>query len=262
MTKYILLICLFFIVLTVKAQTWEFGVSAGGAGYMGDLNANNPVKVTGFSFGGLIQRNFDGYWSAKISFTHGTIAGNDASSSDQQFRARNLSFSTSLEETALIGEFNFLNYIPKIGKNVFTPFIFAGVATVAYNPTAVYQGQTYDLRPLETEGQKKPYSSSAFSIPYGVGIKYNIAGALTLTADFGYRNPNTDYLDDVSRYYPNTANMTPVQKALSDRSGENTGVYIGTPGSQRGDLNARDSYFFTQITLSYTFLTSKCYFER
>lgn len=260
MPKYLLFFFLLCSAFTLKAQTWEIGASAGAAGYMGDLNANNPVKVSGISYGGFIQRNFDGYLSAKINFTHGTIDGDDALSNDAQFRARNLKFTTYLNEIAAIGEFNFFKYIPEAGKNKFTPFVFLGVGSLNYTPTTIYQGVAYDLRSYETEGEKKPYPNNAFSVIYGVGAKYNIMGKFTLSANIGYRNPNTDYLDDVSGYYPPPVGG--ISQALSDRSGENTGNYIGTPGTQRGDLRSHDTYFFTQISLSYTFVTQRCYFER
>lgn len=245
----------------MKAQTWEVGGAVGGAGYMGDLNANNPLKVSGLAFGGFVQRNFDGYLSLKLNFTYGIISAADSNSSNQQFRNRNLSFTTTLKEVAAIGEFNFLKYIPEAGKNKFTPYIYLGVAGVNYNPQTTYRGAVYDLRLYGTEGESKPYSTVAISIPYGVGVKYNILGKWTLSADIGYRNPNTDYLDDVSGVYATPSSTAPVAKALADRSGEKTGVYLGTPGTQRGDLNPRDTYFFTQIGISYTFVTEKCYFQ-
>jgi hypothetical protein len=260
MPKFILFILLVFIAGGLKAQTWEIGGSIGGSGYMGDLNQTNPLKVSGMSFGGFVKRNFDGYLSAKINYTYGTISAADSNSSSQQFRNRNLSFTTTLSEVSLIGEFNFMRYIPEAGKNKFTPFIYLGVATVNYFPSTVYNGVKYELRGYETEGEKKPYPTAAISIPYGAGVKYNILGKWTLAADIGYRNPNTDYLDDVSGKYADR-NSTPLYRNLGDPSGEKTGVYIGIPGTQRGDLNPRDTYFFVQFSISYTFVTQKCYFQ-
>jgi len=261
MPKIAVFIFLLFISCSLKAQTWELGVAAGGSGYMGDLNLNNPVKVSGIAASGFIARNFNGYLSTKINYTFGIISAADSNSSNQQFRNRNLSFTTSLSEIALITEINFMKYIPEAGKNKFTPFIYLGIGAVSYNPTTIYQGRKVSLRDSKTEGQQQPYSSTAFSIPYGAGIKYNIAGKWTLIADIGYRNPNTDHLDDVSGYYPDHALLkTPLSLALSDRSGEKTGVYTGSPGSQRGDFSARDTYFFVQVGISYTFVTSKCYY--
>ncbi len=261
MPKFILFILLFFITSNLQAQTWELGGSLGGAGYMGDLNPNNPVKISGVAAGAFVKRNFNGYLSAKLNYNLGQISADDANSTDQQFRDRNLSFNTFLSEASLTAEFNFMHYIPEAGKNKFTPYIFLGAAAVNYYPHAVYNGKTYSLRGYRTEGEKKEYSTTAISIPYGAGIKYNILGKFTLGAEIGYRNPNTDYLDDVSGAYPNTATMGIIARALADRSGEKTGVYIGTPGTQRGDMRPHDTYFFTQFTLSYTFVTQKCYFQ-
>jgi opacity protein-like surface antigen len=262
MPKFILFIILVLFSFNLKAQTWEIGGALGGAGYMGDLNANNPVKISGPAVGGFIKRNFDGHFSVRGSATLGKIEGEDSHSSDPQFRARNLSFRTSLQELSLTGEFNFLDYIPDAGKNKFTPYLFFGGAAAHYFPYATYEGKSYSLRGKRTEGETKNYSTTTISFPYGAGIKYNIIGKFTLGAEIGYRNTNTDYLDDVSGVYADKARMNAISKALSDRSGENTGVYIGTPGTQRGDLRPHDTYFFTQITLSFTFVTEKCYFAR
>jgi len=261
MPKFVLFILLIFIASGLKAQTWEIGGGVGGAGYMGDLNPNNPVKVSGPSVSGFFAHNFNGYLSAKLNFTLANISAADSNSSSQQFRDRNLSFTTTLGEVSAIAEFNFMKYIPEIGNNKFTPYIYAGFAGLAFRPTTIYNGSRVSLRGQRTEGEAKSYSKFAFSIPYGVGIKYNVFSSFTLGANIGYRNPNTDYLDDVSGVYPVKSQLTPLSRALSDRSGEKTGVYIGSPGTQRGDGNSRDTYFITQITLSYTFISQKCYFQ-
>lgn len=260
MPKFVLFILLIVISFNLQAQTWEFGGSLGEAGYMGDLSPNNPLKVSGIAGGVFFKRNFDGYWSVRLNGTMGRISAADSNSSSQQFRNRNLSFTTLLDEVSLTGEFNFMSYIPDAGKNKFTPYIFLGIAAVNYSPTTLYKGQSYNLRDYRTEGQAKSYPKTAFSIPYGAGFKCNIAGNFTLGFEIGYRHPNTDYLDDVSGYYPKRSG-DPVSVALADRSGELTGVYTGSPGTQRGDLRSRDTYFFTQFTLSYTFVTERCYFQ-
>jgi Domain of unknown function (DUF6089) len=259
MPKFYILIILLFFAGNLKAQSWELGGSFGGSGYMGDLNENNPLSISGISYGGFVQRNYNGYLSTKFNYTHGKISAADANSNNAQDRARNLSFTTTLNEFAIINEFNFLNYIPEVGKNKFTPYIYLGVAAANYVPTTVYKGVVYNLRNETTEGQAAPYSTTALSIPYGAGFKVNIMGAWTLSADIGYRNTNTDYLDDVGGVYPSAGVFTSaVAKALSDRSGETTGIYTATPGSQRGGSNTSDTYFFVQFSISFTFLSSKC----
>jgi opacity protein-like surface antigen len=262
MPKFAVTILLIFISLSLKAQTWELGGAVGASGYMGDLNPTNPLKFSGVALGAYVQRNFDGYLSLKLNYTYGKIGAADSNSSNQQFRNRNLSFKTSLQELSLIGEFNFMEYIPDVSHSRYTPFIFLGLGVVDYNPQANYKGQTYNLRPLMTEGET-PYSKTAFTIPYGAGIKYNFSGKWNVTADIGYRQAFTDYLDDVSGLYADPAKLpNAVSMALADRSGEKTGVYIGTPGTQRGDLRPHDTYLFLQVGVSFTFVTERCYFSR
>src|SRR4051812_3719319 len=110
------------------AQTWEVGGTVGESGYMGDFNQSNPFKFTDVSGGFFLKRNFNDYLSLKLQYMYGTIRGDDSTSTNQQFFNRNLSFSSSLSEISLIGEFNFMSYIPEVGTNKFTPFIFAGIA--------------------------------------------------------------------------------------------------------------------------------------
>lgn len=264
MIKTVLLFILFiFLQFTLKAQSWELGASAGGAGYMGELNESNPVRISGIAFGAFVRRNIDGYFSIKLNYNYGKISAADSNSNSLQKRDRNLSFTTTLNEFSVIGELNFFDYIPQIGKNKVSPYIYLGLAAANYVPTTVYNGQVYDLRQATTEGQTTPYSTIALSIPFGAGVKYNISDAWTLAADIGYRITNTAYLDDVGGYYPALpSSVSPITKVLSDRSGEKTGVFIGTPGTQRGDLNTHDTYFFAQVSISFTFLSQKCYFQR
>jgi hypothetical protein len=261
MFKFAVTILFIFVSFHLQAQTWELGGAAGGAGYMGDLNPNNPVKISGISAGAFVARNFNRYLSLKLSYTYGKIGAADSNSSNPQLRDRNLSFTDNLNEVSLVSEFNFMDYLAGVSKNRYTPFVYFGIGIVGYNPQAVYMGHTYDLRPLMTEGETKPYSKTAISTPYGAGIKYNINGYWNIIADIGYRQPNTDYLDDVNGIYPNPGKLpNDLSRILSDRSGEKTGVYIGTPGSQRGDGRGRDTYMFIQVGISYTFVTQKCYF--
>jgi hypothetical protein len=262
MPKFLLIYFTLFLAatLTVKAQTWEIGGTLVGSGYMGDFNPNHPLKFTDLGLGVMIKRNFNGYFSLKGSITHGTIRGADSLSSYQQLRDRNLSFVTILNELSLTAELNLVSYIPQIGRNRFAPFIFLGIGTVSYDPKTTYKGTDYQLRPLMTEGQAKPYNEQVLVIPYGAGVKYNLGGQWNLIVDLGYRTPKTNYLDDVSGAYADKSTLiSATARALSDRSGERTGVYIGTAGSQRGNMRTSDTYMFLGFTISYTIFSPKCY---
>lgn len=255
-------ICLLFLLVifsTSYAQNWESGIFAGASGYVGDFNQNNPSKFTDISAGAFVKYNFSGYFSAKFGYTYAKIRGADSLSSNQQLRNRNLSFFSPLNEASLTAELNFFNYQPGISLKRWSPFMFAGIAVVSYNPQTEYKGNAYLLRPLKTEGQQKEYPNSVLSIPYGVGVKVNFFNSWNLGLELGYRTAFTDYLDDVSGVYANKSSLASVNAvALSDRSGEKTGVYLGSPGSQRGDLRPRDTYMIAGFSISYTFISQKC----
>lgn len=243
----------------VIAQVWEVGANAGGAGYMGDLNQSNPIDVSGVAVGGFVKANLDSYWALGLHYNYGKIRGNDATSSNADFRDRNLNFSTPLNELSLQADFNFFDYFSGGGRKNFTPFLFAGVGGVFFNPKATYLGQQYELRFYQTEG--KAYKNYALSIPFGAGVKYRVSDHFAFLCQAGYRIAHTDYLDDVGDKYPlvsvygKTDAANPRLINLSDPSQ----VRTAAPGSQRGDYAGHDTYFFFHIGISYTFLSDKCF---
>jgi hypothetical protein len=260
MRKILSFLILWSIAVTVHAQSWEVGASVGGTGYTGDLNPNNPVLLSGSNAGIIVKRNFNQYLSVRLGASYATISGADSVSSNPQFVNRNLSFKTQLREVSLIGELNFMKYIPSVTTNRWTPYVFAGGAYTAFNPQAVYNGQTYNLSVLHTEGQTQDYKNRTWAAVYGAGVKVNFTDTWNLIADIGYRHVFTDYLDDVSGVYAPVSSFpggpTSVAFALADR-----GKTPGFPGTQRGDLRPHDTYLFLNLTLSYTFVTAKCYFQ-
>lgn len=241
------------------AQIMEVGINAGAAGYMGDLNPKNPLVFSGVSFGAFVKGNLDPYWAVGLHYNYGKVKGNDLNSSNADFRNRGVNFSTPLNELSLQVDFNFLDYFSGGGTKNFTPYIFGGLGGVLFNPKSKYDGDTYELRYYKTEGVK--YKNYALSVPYGVGVKYRISDRLGLLAQLGYRTTMTDYLDDVSGYYPVVPGRGKNGFNLSDPSSSAVIYPENYPkaGIQRGDFNKRDTYLFLHIGLSYTFTSDKCY---
>jgi hypothetical protein len=224
---------------------------------MGDLNQTDITKFKGLAFGAQVKRNFDPYWSAKLNFFHGNISANDTQSASIAQQNRNLSFYSPLSELTLQVEFNFLYYLAGISRSRITPFLYSGVGAIKFNPKVDISGggvvNTFALNDYLTEGQLKPYNTLAMSIPYGIGVKYNIKSTWNLNAEIGYRTAYTDYLDDVSMNYPTDLSSRPyLSQLLSDPSG------LALNGGQRGDYRKRDTYMFAGLSLTYTFVSRKC----
>jgi hypothetical protein len=264
MTSSLKVFILFMFTCNISAysQTWEVGLTAGRMGYMGDLNQNNFHKLNHNAAGAIVKRNFDSYWSLKLAVLRGKISADESLSPNQYERDRNLSFFSPITEGSLQIEFNFLDYGFEYRQNRCTPFLSAGIALAGFNPQVNYNGRTYELKYYNTEGQES-YKTTTYSIPIAAGIKYNFGRYFNIIGEFGFRNTNTDYLDDVSGYYPDPASLqgnspqiTALRVALSDRSINK----IGAPGTQRGDFRKKDTYLFAGITLTYTFVSQKCPF--
>jgi hypothetical protein len=146
-----------------------------------------------------------------------------------------------------------------------------GVSAFNYDPYAYLNGQKYFLRPLGTEGQgsslypdRKPYSTMALALPFGVGVKYALNERMNLGLEVLYRFTNTDYLDDVSKTYvdpavfPANPDGTPnVAYLLSDRSYE-TGTPIGQKDRQRGNSQNKDQFVTAMFYISFNLQSYRC----
>ncbi|TKB96983.1 type IX secretion system protein PorG [Pedobacter cryophilus] len=258
----VFVLLMFSSVFSASSQTWEIGVTAGGMAYLGDLNQNNLRKFNHPAAGGVIKRNFDSNWSLKLALLKGKISADESISPYQQERDRNLSFFSPLTEGSLQVEFNFFDYGFDYSQKRFTPFLSAGVSLAVFNPQTNYNGTNYELKYYNTEGQES-YNTTTYAIPIAAGLKYNFGRYFNIIGEIGFRDTSTDYLDDVSGYYANSAalqgnstQITALRIALSDRSVNK----IGVPGTQRGDFRKKDSYLFAGITLTYTFVSQKCAF--
>lgn len=239
----------------LHAQAWEVGMAGGAAGYMGDLNPDNPLKSSGVSAGVFAKLNFNSHWALGLHYNYGRVSGYDDKSSNPDFRDRNLRFYTPLNELSLQVDFNFFDYFAGGGRKSFTPYLFTGLGGVIFNPRVRLNGATRDLRLYKTEGQTTPYKNYTLSIPYGAGVKFNVKSNWSFFSQLGYRTAFTDYLDDVSGVYKTPVNGDDAMHIyLADPS-----ISGRPPGSQRGDSGKRDGYMFLQIGISYTFLSEKCF---
>lgn len=265
-------IALLFINLNLKAQVWEVGAKVGGAAYMGDLNVNNPFKISGLAAGVFVKANFNPYWGLGMHYMHGSISGDDAKSNVEAFRNRNINFKTSLNEISFQLDFNFLDYFSGGGRRNISPYVFGGAGGLVFKPSATYKEDYFKTYKWQSEGQTQRYKTYTLSAIYGAGFKSRIKNtSFSVLGEVGFRTPLTDYLDDVSGAYAPKYQTTFVDangnvrgrvlteyeygfNAISDPS-ENQ---IGVSGTQRGDGRKRDSYMFATVGLSFSF-TEDCF---
>jgi hypothetical protein len=253
-------------------QEGEFGVGIGAAHYFGDLNTKARLNRPKPAATAFFRKNFGNYIALRVGASYARVGYSDVYNMHNEYmQRRNLSFTSSIWELGLQGDFNFYRFMPGDRDFSFTPYITGGVGVFNYDPFAYLKDEKHYLRPLGTEGQgsaaypeRKPYSSMAISIPFGVGIKYSINERINLGLEIVHRFTNTDYLDDVSSTYvessvfpPNPDGTPSTALLLADRSYE-TGALIGGKGIQRGNSKQRDQFATAIFYISFNLQSYKC----
>lgn len=276
MRKFLLLLTLSF-PLALFAQDFvvqegEFGVGIGAAHYFGDLNTRARLNRAKPAASVFFRKNFGNYIALRVGASFAQLGYSDVYNTHNEFmQRRNLSFNSNVWELALQGDFNFYRFLPGNPEFRFTPYVTFGLGVFNYDPYAYLGGQKHYLRPLGTEGQgdtaypdRRPYSSMAFAVPFGVGFKYSINERINVGFEVVHRFCNTDYLDDVSKTYvdpvifpPNPDGTPSAAFLLSDRSYE-TGTRIGQKGLQRGVSTNKDQFATALFYISFNLQSYKC----
>jgi len=242
------LLFLVFVAPSIYAQkSGDFGLLGGVTYYMGDLNPNKPFLMSKPAFGVLYRQNFNSRISLRVHGIRGAVAGDDAISKTNS--DRNLNFESKITEAGLQLEINFFEYFIGSKMHSISPYIFGGASVFFFKPYGNVAGQNVELQPLTTEGQSDLYNLYAFSVPFGLGVKYSVSKLIGLGAEWGMRKTNTDYLDDVSqKYYLNFAGKDPADATISELASDPT--LLHNTGMQRGNSGNTDWYSFAGISLT------------
>lgn len=213
--------------VTKAVTTSEIGVGIGGANYKGELSPNyrflnNQPAITVF-----YRRDM----SDAITLRGGLMGSHrivdDNTFSDEAFddrpfhKYRDAELRLSLLEVSAVMEYNFLDYYDRRQNPRLSPYVFVGIAGLAYNKKLT----------AAVDGLDEPYETDlAIAIPFGVGLKYALSKHWNLGLEFGARKLFTDKLDYLA---------------------EETEAYLANP-------HDNDWYFYNGISISYTFYRNNC----
>jgi opacity protein-like surface antigen len=258
-------ILLFSLTMTTAQRGWEVGGWVGVSNYFGDLNTTFSIKRPGLAGGGVFRFNFNERLCLKMGANYGFLSADDKDSRNTFESRRNLHFRTNIFEGIGQFEFNFLPYNYFDRTQWFSPYLFGGLGVFNFSPQAKYKDTWYDLRRLGTEGQfpGEEYYTTQMAFVYGGGFKIALSEVWSLNIEISARKLFTDYLDDVSKSYPNINELRKqhgeVAVALSDPSStlENQ-VKVGQFGRQRGDSQSNDMYTMFGVSLLYYFGDLRC----
>lgn len=251
------------------SQSIELGTQSGQIRYLGDLapeksNVFNHYEHSFYQLYAEYRNNKN--WSVKLSGTVGTVSGHDKNrvSSWQ----RNLHFKSAIRELDLTVQTFWPLFDLSFTPNKIELYGLIGVGVFQFNPKTRFQGRWVALQPLGTEGQGQEgmspkYKLTQLNIPMGFGFNLPLSRQVTVGTEFSFRKLFTDYLDDISRNYPDAAlypsnDESPNTLNLSFRTNELMNEALPFPSeTARGNADKQDSYWTMGIKIGYTFFSRK-----
>lgn len=251
-----ILVVLIFITDTLQAQSFYgsrrnrstiLTVGTGTTSYFGDLNDPGDRFDAEPNVNVGLQYYFNERFGARAEVTWFQLEGTD----EDVFPVRNLSFHSNNFELNVIGIFDIIPQGRRFyQRETVMPYVFLGVGLVYFNPQADYQGETYALQPLQTEGVD--YSRVAFMVPFGGGVKFKVSPFFNIGLEVGYRHAFTDYMDDVSTTYVDKSHLPPdnIERILADRRPE-ADLPPWPEGHIRGNPEDNDGYAILNLKLEY-----------
>ncbi len=230
-----------------------------------DLNWQYTKPFATLYFSGLYQQKM----GIRAQLTAGQIFASDAVLKNAAVPARsrylrNLHVRTEIWECSLIGEWHPLNFFGD--PPLVSPYLLAGIGFFQFKPMARWGDRWVELQPLRTEGQgfneypdRKPYALKSWSVPLGLGFRYDLSAIACLRLELNYRILQTDYLDDVSKTYASpesfAKNLHPglveTALALSNRKKEIDSRATTAIGEKRGDPAHNDSWFTAGLSIGF-----------
>ncbi len=213
-----------FPIFSINAQIHEVGVFIGGSNYVGDVGVTDYISPDKPAFGILYKWNKSPRHSYRISYTQTKLIGNDFNSKEASRYLRGYHFENSIKELSLGLEFNFFDFNLHKPEKQITPYIYSGISYFKYDELYVLLGET-----------NKEKSGSSFAIPLNLGVKSNISPYFVLALEVGARFTYTDNIDGSN---PKNEDF----KTL-----------------RFGNINNKDVYVFSGLTLTYTFGEKPCY---
>ena len=232
-----------------KPGTWSLNVGLGTSCYLGDLNERFGLAhlQLGVAVSTAAAYRLTDQLALRGDLRLYYIRGTHENTS---LAFNNLSFHSLNPDLSVGFQYDFWHSKDK--NHTIVPYGIAGVGLTYMTPKASYNGATYSLAPLHTEGVT--YNRIPLIVRYGIGVPVFSTERFRGHIEGIYTHVLSDYLDDVSGVYADRSRMTPVAAALADRAPE-----IGSPanpvGARRGNPKRNDGYLTISARLIFIIIT-------
>ena len=207
-----------------QAQTYEVGLYAGGANFIGDVGSTSYIAPNSPVAGIIAKWNRSSRHSFRFTALFAELDVDDRESAESRRQSRGYNFKNSVKEVSLGLEYTFWDFDMFNQRNPSTPYLYTGF-TYFNHDEFVLSRSTLD----------KTGTSWDIAVPMVIGYKAVISQNLIFAFEIGARYTLTDNLDGSAP--ENDPNGT-----LSF-----------------GNINNNDWYMFTGFTLTYSFGRKPCF---
>ena len=122
---------------TSYSQTYEIGIMAGGANYIGDVGSTSYISPNKFAFGGIAKWNRSNRHSFRASLLYTSLSADDADADDSRRNQRGYEFENSILEGSLGLEYTFWEWNLHNYKPQFVPYLYTGITGFLSNEMAL-----------------------------------------------------------------------------------------------------------------------------
>lgn len=289
------LVILFMLSTPAKAQRHEVGIQLGMSNLVGDIGRTNyifqPVITGNFSqfgvpfYGGILYRmNFNPYQTVRLNLGYSHIQFSDRVATEYYRRNRGLYGTNNIFEADALFEYNFFP-VNDEQQSMLSPYVFGGLgALFAETPQVVLANDfNRDLSgnaiaptsdgDFTTTPTYQTSRKMAFSIPFGIGLKYKFNYNWALFGEIMFRPTFSDSID-YSVIDEKDMKIT-YNKDILDPAANNKSLLQSSPYAevakaraeqflkdrQVGNTNSKDWVNTVSIGLTYSFGRPPCYCE-
>ena len=207
-----------------QGQTYELGLYAGGANFIGDVGSTTFISPNAAAIGLVAKWNRSSRHSFRFSAIWSQLDGDDTKSNESRRQSRGYTFENNVTEVSLGIEYTFWEFDMFKESNPSTPYLYTGLTYLGHNEFT-----------LNTDDPVQVEASGGLAIPMVIGYKAVIKRNLILALEIGARYTFSDNLDG---------------SAPENNLNETSGF---------GNLNNNDWYMFTGVTLTYAFGRKPCF---
>jgi len=229
----------FFSVLSLWGQRYEFGLNLGAGNYIGDVGQEYYFMHNRPGAGVMFKNTSNPWFGVRLNANYHSIYADDLESVSLGRQERRLRAEGTLWDFSAGIEYNFLPRNPFLRPKRyqrFTPYMYSGLGI------ATFYGDLYKNINPDEDVHLSSYSGSSFFIPMTLGIKYKIGEHLLIGVETTAKYYFTDDLDGTGTYF-NPENLDSSTKI------------------QTTNPNSNDWYTFTSFSIIYTFGDLLCYFN-